>query len=70
MFAAEISAGAAQKSFFRKYGLRPVLHVSAVGVQHIMQDVHVIQDRTGTLGHAVQRIFRNVHVDPVSLWIS
>ena len=63
MFAAEISAGAAQKSFFRKYGLRPVLHVSAVGVQHIMQHVHMIQHRTGTLGHAVQRILRNMHIN-------
>ena len=41
----------------------PLLHMSSIGVQHIMQHVHMIQHRTGTLGHAVQRILRNMHIN-------
>ena len=37
--------------------------MSSIGVQHIMQHVHMIQHRTGTLGHAVQRILRNMHIN-------
>ena len=37
--------------------------MAAVGVQHVVQDIHMIQHCTGTLCHAVQRIFRNVYVD-------
>ena len=41
----------------------PLLHMSSIGVQHVMQHIHMIQHRTGTLGHAVQRILRNMHIN-------
>ena len=37
--------------------------MSSIGVQHIMQHIHMIQHRTGTLGHAIQRILRNMDVN-------
>ena len=37
--------------------------MSSIGVQHIMQHIHMIQHRTGTLGHAIQRVIRNMHVN-------
>ena len=41
----------------------PLLHMSSIGVQHIMQHVHMIQHCTGTLGHAIQRVLRNMHIN-------
>ena len=41
----------------------PLLHMSSIGVQHVMQHIHMIQHRTGTLGHAVQRVLRNMHIN-------
>ena len=41
----------------------PLLHMSSIGVQHIMQHIHMIQHRTGTLGHAIQRVIRNMDVN-------
>ena len=37
--------------------------MSSIGVQHIMQHIHMIQHRTGTLGHAIQRVIRNMDVN-------
>ena len=37
--------------------------MSSIGVQHIMQHIHMIQHRTGTLGHAIQRVLRNMDVN-------
>ena len=41
----------------------PLLHMSSIGVQHVMQHIHMIQHCTGTLGHAVQRVLRNMHIN-------
>ena len=37
--------------------------MSSIGVQHIMQHIHMIQHCTGTLGHAIQRVLRNMNVN-------
>ena len=37
--------------------------MSSIGVQHIMQYIHMIQHCTGTLGHTVQRVLGNMHVN-------
>ena len=45
--------------------------MSSIGVQHIMQHIHMIQHCTGTLGHTVQRVLGNMHVNAgLALWIS
>ena len=37
--------------------------MTAVGVQHVVQHIHMIQHRTGTLGHAIQRVLRNMDIN-------
>ena len=37
--------------------------MTAVGIQNIMQDVHMIQHSASALGHAVQRVFGHMDVD-------
>ena len=37
--------------------------MSSVGVQNVMQDIHMIQHSTCALGHAVQRVLGHMHVD-------
>ena len=37
--------------------------MSSIGVQHIMQHIHMIQHCTGTLGHAIQRVLRNMDIN-------
>ena len=37
--------------------------MTAVGVQHVVQHIHMIQHCTGTLGHTVQRVLGNMHVN-------
>ena len=32
--------------------------MTAVGIQNVVQDIHMVQHSTGTLGHAVQQIGR------------
>ncbi len=39
------------------------LHMSSIGVQHVVQNIHMIQHRTGTLGHAIQRVLRNMDIN-------
>ena len=37
--------------------------MSSIGVQHVVQNIHMIQHRTGTLGHAIQRVLRNMDIN-------
>ena len=34
--------------------------MTAVGIQNVVQDIHMVQHSTGTLGHAVQRVLSHM----------
>ena len=65
---AQSSSSAAQQrkgppsAYRRKWHSRG-LHMTAIGVQHVVQDIHMVQHRTGTLGHAVQRVLGHMDVN-------
>ena len=52
-----------QKSADSRSHPRALSHVCAVGIQHIVQDIHMVEHRAGALGHAVQRVFRHMDVN-------
>ena len=37
--------------------------MTAVGIQNVVQDIHMVQHSTGTLGHAVQRVLSHMDID-------
>ena len=37
--------------------------MTAIGIQNVVQDIHMVQHSTGTLGHAVQRILSHMDID-------
>ena len=37
--------------------------MTAISIQNVVQDIHMVQHSTGTLGHAVQRVLRNMHIN-------
>ena len=41
----------------------PLLHVVPVGVQHVVQHVHMVQHRAGAGGHTVQGVLGHMDVD-------
>ena len=52
-----------QKSADSQSRPHSLLHMGPVGIQNVMQDVHMIQHGTCALGHAVQRVLSHMHVD-------
>ena len=37
--------------------------MTAVGIQNVVQDIHMVQHSTGTLSHAVQRVLSHMDID-------
>ena len=37
--------------------------MTAVGIQNVVQDIHMVQHGTGTLGHTVQRVLSHMDID-------
>ncbi len=37
--------------------------MTAVGIQNVVQDIHMVQHSAGTLGHAVQRVLSHMDID-------